>query len=84
MRSAKIVFGTLCFNWLLLVPFTYVLAEHFWPRVGLEELLSSLHKIGLIEYGVAYGFVSAIVWLILSAAETSNSRNGAEGLLKKA
>jgi hypothetical protein len=84
MRSARIVFGTLCFNWLLLVPFTYFSAEHFWPKVGGEELVSSLLKIGIIEYGVVYGFVSGIVWLVLSAAERSNSRNGAEGLLKKA
>ncbi len=84
MRSARIVFGTLCFNWLLLVPFTYVLARNFWPKVGREELLRSLDKLGLIEYGVAYGFVSGVIFLILSAAERSNSRNGAEGLLKKA
>ena len=83
MRSARIVFGTLCFNWLLLVPFTYVLTQHFWPKVTLDELLTSLHKTGLIEYGIVYGFVSAIIFLILSALERSNS-HAAPGVLKKA
>jgi hypothetical protein len=84
MRSARIVFGTLCFNWLLLVPYTYFMARHVWPKISHQELMSFMTRSGFIEYGLVYGFVSGIIWLVLSAAERSSSRNGAEGLLKKA
>jgi len=78
MRTAKIIFGTLCFNWLLLVPFTYSMARSFWPKVGRQELLSFMTRSGFVEYGVVYGFGSGIIWLVLSAAGRRNSRDGAE------
>jgi len=68
MRTAKIIFGTLCFNWLLLVPFTYSMARSVWPKIERQELLSFMTRSGFIEYGLVYGFGSGIIWLVLSAA----------------
>ena len=64
MNKATTIFGTLFFNWMVLVPFTYFLLRQLSPSKASNPFTSMIDP-DFVKIGCAYGLISGVLWFRL-------------------
>lgn len=66
MDRWKIIFGTMCVNWLVLVPMTFSMMYILVTSPDQREALMSGMTSGFLAVGFMYGVLCGLTWFVLS------------------